>query len=513
MHTKNPRRLRAVGLVLCLAAALLPFAGCASHVRDLVRVAIPYEPNTLDPLVSDDAWDFFVEDAVFDGLVKVGPNRELLPDLAAQVPSNANGGISKDLRTITYRLRRGVVWQDGKPFTSADVAFTYRSLISERVASPQRSLYEEISSLEAPSAYTVVVHLRRPSAAAIRQLFTGGIVPAHVLRLVSDIRRSAFNDRPVGTGPFAVRSWRRGDSIDLVANDRYFAGRPHVRNLRVMIVPASATRAALLKSGDVDVAPVRLSELASLRASPALRVVESRSDIVFVLSVNTRRPPFNRPSVRRALASAVNRDELSKSMTIMGQPAYSLMPRGSYDASPCRTQRPAGNTLLARGKHPLALTIVYDPGPIMGGMAIQLQQAWNKLGVQTTLRPLPFGVLYGTHGLVSMGRYDLSIDEFQIADPSDLLGILGKSSIPPAGLNDARYENPDVERWLDSAEATADSRVRAQLYGKVQATLCRDVPMIPLVWETSIMAVNRRVEGFTANPGSELWNVASWSVK
>lgn len=526
--------LLGVRLLTFSLVTLVMLAGCGSAARPgTVTVAIGYEPATLDPSVSSAAIEFYVEEAVFDGLLKVNSSGKLVPDLALEVPSLRNGGISKDLRTITYHLRRDVLWQDGVRFTAADVLFTYKSLISGQVASPQRSLYEEIASVQTPSPYTVVVHLRKPSAAAAGEFFVGGvIIPKHVLLRISDIRRSAFNSHPVGTGPFAVRTWRRGDYIDLVANDRYFAGKPHIQNLRISIVPASTTRAALLRAGALDVATLKATDLSPLRGSSGIRLLESRSSDIYYLEINTRRAPLDDRRVRQALAYAVNRTELTKPFAGMASPAYSLLPPGSYAATeqtaPCTGDHDSiANRLLARsgwsmrknggrerGAQRLAVTIVYDPGPVMGGMALQLQQAWKKIGVQTTLRPLPYGLLYGDRGLVTTGRYDVSVEEFDINAPGDLVRIAGSSSLPPAGFNYPRYVNANVDRWLNDADATGDEAARSQLYGRVDRALCRDVPFIPLVWQKYVIAVNRRVQGFAAEPeDSDLWNVASWSLK
>ncbi|HET6896683.1 MAG TPA: ABC transporter substrate-binding protein [Candidatus Baltobacteraceae bacterium] len=537
--------LRFCGVAYCifglLAATLSGCAGvgrsnglAASHAK-ILTIAIAGEPATLDPLVSDSAFELYVEEVIFDGLVKFGANGRLLPDLAAQVPSRANGGISADLRTITYRLRHDVVWQDGVPFTATDVVFTYRSLISGRLASPLRSLYEEIASVNAPNPYTVTVRLRKPSVAAIRQLFVAGagsIVPKHILENVADIRRSSFAIRPVGTGPFAVRDWKKGDYIDLVANRRYFAGAPRIAKLRVAVVPAASTRVALLTTGDLDVAMVNSDEAASLRSVPSVRVFESRSSNIFYLELNTRRAPLNERAVREALAYAVDRGELAKPFAGMGRPAFSLMPPGPFDPSAqpaaCVGKRTANAAALltragwlSAGKHirerhgqRLSIDLVYDPGPVMGGIALQLQQAWQGLGVETRLRALPLGVLYDSHGLVTTGRYDAAVDEVAITDPSDLLQIVGSSSMPPAGFNYPRYRNTKVDAWLQSANATDDAHARAQLYAQVDRALCRDVPFVPLLWKKYLIAVNRRVQGFAPEPmTSDLWNVASWSLK
>lgn len=485
----------------------------AGFEHAVVRVAIPRDPATLNPLISETNDELSIEAAVFDGLLKFDAKGQLVPDLATAVPSRANGGITADLKTITYHLRRGVAWQDGSPFTSGDVAFTYRMFVSDRVASPLRSSYVQVASLDTPSPYTVVAHLRKPSFGVISQIFVAGsgfIVPEHILRGVNDIRRSSFNASPVGTGPFAVTRWDRGDDIHLVANDRYFEGRPRVQGLLLRIVPDPVTRAQLATTGAVELASVDQSEVSSLKAVPGIRVVRTLARSVFYLDLNTRRSPLDKRALRRALAAAVDRPRLASILGGGVQAANSLMPG---DRRCTKVAGPA-EAIRSRGGGPLSVQLTYASGPKMEHLALVLRQAWKSIGVEATLRPLPFALLYGEGGAVAAGRYDVAIDGFGVADPGGIAPLVASESIPPKGFNFSRYADPDVDRWLVMADGTDDERKRARLYAHVQDALCRDVPVIPLFWDTHTYALNTRLHGFAPGPiSSDFWNVASWSLQ
>lgn len=523
-------------VVACLLlGALAWFTGCSAReggrppsTPHVLQFAMSSEPATLDPLISSTDNEFYLEEAVFDGLLKYDPRGRLIPDLALQVPSPANGGISPDLKTVTYHLRRGVRWQDGAPFTSRDVAWTYRLVMDDRTASPLRSLYESIVSLQTPSPYTVVVHLRKSSLATIQDVFVAGlgfIVPEHVLRSVGNIRRADFNSHPVGTGPYSVRAWKRGDRIDLSANAHYFLGAPRIRDLRVLFEPAPATRAALLKTGAVDIASVGVSALRELRGAP-VRVVRTRSNDVFYVDLNTRAAPLEDQAVREALALALDRARIAGLLGV--EPAYGLMPPSPGVRAPGASMsvekanallRRAGwvsgsDGIRRRAGEVLRVDLLYTPGPAMERTALLVQQAWSRIGVRTTLRALPYGALFGEHGLVYMGRYAAALDGLGITRAGDITQIIGSSSTPPAGFNYSRYDNPQVDSWLARADATGDSRVRTQLYARVHRAIRRDVPVIPLFWGTYERVVNRRVHGFEPEPVvSDFWNVATWSLE
>ena len=237
--------------------------------------------------------------------------------------------------------------------------------VSDRVASPLRSSYVQVASLDTPSPYTVVAHLRKPSFGVISQIFVAGsgfIVPEHILRGVNDIRRSSFNASPVGTGPFAVTRWDRGDDIHLVANDRYFEGRPRVQGLLLRIVPDPVTRAQLATTGAVELASVDQSEVSSLKAVPGIRVVRTLARSVFYLDLNTRRSPLDKRALRRALAAAVDRPRLASILGGGVQAANSLMPgdrRCTKVAGPAEAIRSRGG------------------GPLLVQLTLRRARRWN----------------------------------------------------------------------------------------------------------------------------------------
>ncbi|MBV8600024.1 MAG: hypothetical protein JO359_00520, partial [Candidatus Eremiobacteraeota bacterium] len=154
---------------------------------------------------------------------------ELVPELATQVPATENGGISRDGKTIVYHLRRGVRWHDGAAFTAEDVIFSYRAVMNPKNDIPSRTGYDLIASLEKRDDYTLAVHLKRPWSPFVASFFTLSgtaypVLPAHLLAKLPDINHAAYNQKPIGTGPFKVASWQHGTRIRFVANPDYWRG-------------------------------------------------------------------------------------------------------------------------------------------------------------------------------------------------------------------------------------------------------------------------------------------------
>src|SRR5947209_16640581 len=162
----------------------------------------------------------------FDELVTLDDKQHEVPDLAAEVPTLQNGGIAKDGKTVTYHLRSNVKWQDGAPFSSADVKFTWQLVMNPRNNVESRRGYDAVATVDTPDVNTVVFHLKHPFAPFVDTVFGESdtayrILPKHLLATYPDINQIPFNSQPVGTGPFRVVKWIRGDRIEDVANANY----------------------------------------------------------------------------------------------------------------------------------------------------------------------------------------------------------------------------------------------------------------------------------------------------
>ncbi|HEV2909027.1 MAG TPA: ABC transporter substrate-binding protein, partial [Candidatus Eremiobacteraceae bacterium] len=161
---------------------------------------------------------------------------QLEPDLALTVPTRENGGISVDGKTITYHLRRGVLWHDGTPFTADDAVFTFGVIMNPANNVVSRTGWDQVVSMTAPDPHTVVVHLKQPYAPAVATFFAPSlapmpVLPKHLLNGLPDINRAAFNNKPVGTGPFMVSSYVPQVGLTLVANPHYWRGPPKLHEI------------------------------------------------------------------------------------------------------------------------------------------------------------------------------------------------------------------------------------------------------------------------------------------
>jgi peptide/nickel transport system substrate-binding protein len=505
-------------------------------VPGVARVEIQTEPITLNPLLARDVAEVDVEGAIFDGLVKLNNNGQLIPDLAVAVPSRANGGIAADGVTVTYHLRHGVRWQDGVPLTASDVLFTYHALIQPGINSPYTGFYQSyVRSVVAPDPYTVVVRLAKPYAPALGRLFAattdGLIVPAHLLARSANINHAAFNTHPVGSGPFELSRWDHGSDIVLKPFAGYFGGAPHLREIDLDIVLNQNTVISMLDSHELDVAGVIPAQYGSVRKLDGIATQLVLSTTLRLLTFNLRRAPFDDVAVRQALTLALDRDRISATTSNgIAYPAHSLIPPDSwaytestgalkFDPQKARAMLsadgwvPGPDGIRVKAGRRLAFSLVTYLGTSADhGLPEVLQSAWRAIGADASIRYVPISLMYGEPGIAADGTFDVALDGFVFDVDPDRSNYIEARFDRPNGGNEARYHDPAVFALSEAALGAYDQSVRKAYYTRIAERLNRDVPYVPLHWQRFVYVVNTSLKGFKAEPRvSDFWNVREWS--
>ncbi len=246
-------------LIFGLFAALL--SACAggnsgtAPTRADFTIAQQREPRALNPALENGTsateWSLLL----FSYLVKYDDRGQIVGDIATQVPTPANGGISADGRTITYHLRRGVRFADGTPLTAADCVWSIDAVNNRANNVQSRNGYDLIDRAEAPNATTLVLHLKKPFAPLITIVLAPQgfpILPKHVLSSLPDFNNIGFNSQPLGSGPYVVTHWARGDRVQLRANPYYWQGKPKIGRLDIQFVPSPQTAINLLQTHEIQ---------------------------------------------------------------------------------------------------------------------------------------------------------------------------------------------------------------------------------------------------------------------
>jgi ABC-type transport system substrate-binding protein len=428
-------------------------------------VAQTNEPRTLDPLLESGYTAEQVGSLVYSYLLRIGPRGELEPDLAARVPSTANGDISPDGKTIVYHLRTGVRWHDGVRLTANDVVATFRAVMDARNPVPTRLGYDRVSDIRALDPTTRRDRLRERFAPFLSYFFqteSYPILPEHVLARIGPLAGSTFDATPIGTGPFRVKTWRRGDSLELDANPTYFGGRPKLNRLRFEFVPSAQTIVLRLQTGEADAyLAADPFVLGQLRANQRL-MLEVVPIYGFVsLSMQTQNSALHDPTVRRAIAHmfdfahdvvVASHGTLDSHDAARGLFTWAYVPRS---IPPSTAPVPPSLTLSIDVSRPLEKTL-----------AVIMQQEARRAGetlVIRTFAPQQFEATAVDAGPLAAGKYQLALHEVLTGADPETSWILACSQIPPVGYNVARYCNAAVDRALNDAIVAIDQAQRARL--------------------------------------------------
>jgi len=211
-----------LGLVLsaCVPAATPTPAPAGPRRGGKVTMAVWQEPATLNWLLGTQTVMNEVNAFVVEGLLGINPDGSYYPVLAREVPTVQNGGVSPDGKTITYKLKEGVLWSDGKPFTCEDVKWTWQVIMTPGIGIVSTTGYSDIEAVECPNPNTVVVKFKKFYAPYHLNLFLG-VLPKHATGDPQKIKDWEYNRKPIGTGPFKVQEFVTASHIILVRNENY----------------------------------------------------------------------------------------------------------------------------------------------------------------------------------------------------------------------------------------------------------------------------------------------------
>ncbi|MFF9909345.1 ABC transporter substrate-binding protein [Streptomyces sp. NPDC013457] len=288
--------------------------------KDSAVVGIAYEPETLSPLLG---YGKDGNSKIFDGLLAFDADMRLKPALAAELPQ-----VGRDGLTYTYRLRKGVTFSDGAPFTAKDVVFTYRTVLDPKTNNPSRTELDALKSVEAVGDDTVVFTLKYPYAPFAERTVLA-IAPEHVAGR-QDVNTGAFTTRPVGTGPYVLTDWSKGEKLSFKANPTYWGGAPEVKKFTMAIIKDDDVRATRLRSGDLDGAVLPPNLAAGFKGDRARKTYAAKTYDYRTVTLPTHNRVTGDTAVRRALDVAVDRQAMvDKILEGAGKPAYGPVPTDS----------------------------------------------------------------------------------------------------------------------------------------------------------------------------------------
>jgi peptide/nickel transport system substrate-binding protein len=537
------------GRIAAVALALLfAIAGCSRQaapwkggrnawtIPGVVRLGEDEEPDSLNLMYAHTAASDAIVGLIYSFLLRYDAQGNYIPDLATQVPTLRNGGISRDGKTIVVHLRKGVVWADGAPLTAADWLFTYRAVRNPLNAVKTTYGWDQIASAGAPDPYTIVIRLKRPNVAVLGILAIGGAayppMPAHLLATLPSLRNASFNEKPLSSGPFELEQWNHGSSLVFAPNRRYFRGAPHLKEVVWKVVPDVNTLFNELATHEVDVYPtVNVNAIGRLQTIAGITVKRRLIANWRHLGINLSRPQLGDARVRRAIAEAIDwgrieatvyhgLDSLAVSDIFPELWAAPSLPPYRYD--PVEAKRllaaagwkPDADGILHKGALAMHLSIYATTGHQENTESqVLIQSMLRDVGIDVAVRNYPGSYLFAMDGPLYSGKYDLEWSvETNGPDPDNSASWAG-SFIPPHGANTSWLNDPIVNATSIAAASTFDPAARKRLYQREEKRLRTLVPAVFFSWETDYTAINNDLKNYVpAAFIGDTWNAWQWRI-
>ncbi len=498
------------------------------------------DAETLLPPLAETDIEFAVSDQLFLKLADIGPGMNTERDLGF-VPLLADRWQFEDPRTISFTLNPAARWHDGTPVTAADVVFTFDTYRNPRVSSPARPRLKEIVSVTARDSQTVVFRYRR---AYPEQFFDAvyhmRVIPSHLLSSTpaESLRTAPLSRAPVGNGPFRFVRWEIGESGELAADSTFFLGRPGLRRFIWRVAPDPATGVNQLLAEEADLLHYVIPTAANVRLideSDHLDLVEFPSNTYNFVAFNlkhreeraTPHPLFGNRDVRRAIAMAVNTDEMTEA--VLGDfgerlpgpitrilwiwnADYSRLP---YDTARARAllgrsgwRDADGDGVLDRNGQRLSFAIAV---PTSSSSRVQssviMQEQLKRVGIEMNIERLEWGTYIDR---INEGRFDAHFAS--VAQDPSLVSLEDWTSAGLDAFNYGAYVNPDVDRLIREALDTFDRSAALEIWQDAINLINDDAPAVWAYLPKIAAAVHTRLENVSLRPDAWWSGLWTWRV-
>ncbi len=477
-----------------------------SQVKNEIRISLASNPMTLDPRLGSDESSYRIVEQVFRFLVQKDTLSSVMPDIAYswEMPDN---------KTYIFHLKKNVYFHDGSELTSEDVKYTFECARNPNFGSPLGYAYEDIVEITTPDRYTVKFKLKKPNAPFLSNTIIG-IVPKHI----AEKSGRDFGLNPVGCGPFKFVEWKQDDRVVLEPFDKYYGNKPKIKRLIYRIIPDATTRLLSIKTGEIDflINDFPPEYLDSFEKNSNLKVIKRTGVIYEYIGLNLKNKYLKNKDVRKALAYAVNREEMIKTMlNSLGEKADSPLSLANwaynpdvtkYDYRPEKSKQLLDNAGLIDpdGDGPrYRFSMKYKCNSLnqQSRQKAQIIQNYLKnIGINLIIESCEFAKLLDD---IKSSRFDMySLKWVGINDP-DILYKMFHSS----GEHRNNYFNDRLDNLLEAARKELDKNKRKSYYYIIQKILSEDLPYIGLWYKINVAVMNKNLNGFVMFPAGDLVSI------
>lgn len=503
--------LRRIIAVILLCAALM---ACTSDTRiyGYIYMRLAENPTTLDPALIVDVTGGGIAAKLYSGLVRLGPDLEIVPDLAE------SWSVSPDGLTYRFTLRKGVLFHSGRELVADDVRYSFERVLSPETKSPKTWVFDKVlgsqefmsGKLDKVTGFRVMddrtleIVLKEPYSPFLNLLTMPSayvVAPEDVLRWGAD-----FSAHASGTGPFILKQWDQNRQLVLERNARYFDGTAKIDGIVYRIIPEEITAVAEFELGNLDLLAIPASEYSRYRDSSRWQGLISTQEGIntYYLGMNCARPPFNDPELRRAVSHAIDRSRILRTL----QEGRGRLARGPIPPELRRWPAPQGYDFdmarareIIRKRNATGLKVVFyiTADQQVVDMAEVIQSYLKDAGLDVRIVQLEWS---GFKAAVNKGEADMFWLSWwaDYPDPENFLFPLFHSSNYGPGGNRVRYANDDVDLLIRKGQSATSETGKNNFYGEAERLIVRSAPWVFFWHRTDYVVRQERVKRFKINP-------------
>ncbi|SMC49764.1 glutathione ABC transporter substrate-binding protein [Sporomusa malonica] len=512
----KPSRMISLLLIGMLAFTML-LAGCSKSNQaagdkkpsELV-IAQDANPTTMDPHDTQDTLAYGIQKTMYEGLLGFDKDMKVIPVLAEAMPE-----LAKDAKSITFKLKKGVKFQDGTDFNAEAVKANIDRLKDPANKLKRASLYTAIDHVEIIDPYTVKIVLNKPFA-PILQAFAH---PAGLMISPKAIKEYGkdLNRHPVGTGPFQFVEWKDGQYVIVKKFDAYWdkANAAKVDKITFKPVTESASRVAMLKTGEAQfIYPLPSEQVEAIKGDSNIVVDQAQSIIERYVVFNVTKKPFDDKRIRQALNYAVDKDALAKVVYkgFASAPESAFAPKvwGFQKQQMYAYDVEKAKKLLAEAGVPngFEVTLWTPNDTVRAKLAEFVQQQWQAIGVKATIQQMDFVTLTNQLSVKpEESKLQVAISGWSPSTGEADWGIrplLTKNMFPTAGFNVGFYANDQLEKFVTTGLESGDEKERLNAYGEAQKTIVEDAPWVFLTVQDNLAGKRKNLSGVYVLPDAAL---------
>ena len=465
-----------------------------------IVVAESDDPQNINPLYVVDQTSFDIQQALYSPFFEIVKGKLFYGNgLLESVTANSDSSV------FTLKLKSNLKWHDGQPITADDIVFTMNTLIDKNQNVPYQSYgYIDGKAVTTKKVDNLTVTITLPKSSAG---FLGGLsqiycIPKHIYQNVNNIGKSNLNNSPIGSGPYKFKSYTPGQSFVVQRFDDYFDGKPHLETITFKIVKNASTADASLASGDINARLISSTEYDTVNQSGKVNIYSYDSGRVNALSFNQNKSDLQDVRVRKAIAYALNKAELTQFAFVSNQfatPAYSILTPDTsyYDAALTKYDNDvdkAKQLLQQAGKTSLKLNILYiSTDKTMESEATYIKQKLAQVGIDLELYPLDESTYKTKIKDMASTDFDLLLHYYTLGEePSLYADIMSGNS----RSNYSHVKDSELDALWQKGNTTSDTAARGKIYEDIQKRINDNMYLYPIAYSKAFYAFDKNYGGY-----------------